>query len=260
MPEQVLVERRGTVLWITINRPERRNTINEAVIEGIGAGIRSAAGDTAVRAIVLTGAGDRAFCAGGDLNPTADGAPFAVNPAQPRNYVVNLFKLMEECDLPIIARVNGHAMAGGLGLLCACDLAVASADATFGTPESKIGLFPMMIMPHLMRVIPARRLMELCITGEALTSQEALAAGLVNYVVPSSELDSKLDWLLARIVERSPTGIRLGKIGFHAMRDMTIRAGWEYAQLMLPAMAQTEDAREGMRAFSEKRPPKFVGK
>lgn len=259
MPDQVLIERRDAVQWITINRPDRRNAINEAVIEGIADGIRKAIADSAVRAIVLTGAGDRAFCAGGDLSPTADGAPFTVDPAQPRNYVVNLFKLMEECDLPIVARVNGHALAGGLGLLCACDLAVAADNATFGTPETKIGLFPMMIMPHLMRVIPARRLMELCITGEPLTAQEALTAGLVNHIAPAAELDSKLAWLLERIVDRSPTGIRLGKIAFHAMRDMTIRAGWEYAQLMLPMMSQTQDVREGMRAFAEKRPPNFTG-
>jgi len=260
MSEQVLIERHGAVQWITINRPDRRNAINEAVIEGIADGIRQAGADGAIRAIVLTGAGDRAFCAGGDLSPTADGAPFTVDPSQPRNYVVNLFKLMEECDLPIIARVNGHALAGGLGLLCACDLAVAADNVTFGTPETKIGLFPMMIMPHLMRVIPARRLMELCITGEALNAQEALTAGLVNHVVPAAELDAKIEWLLARIVDRSPTGIRLGKIGFHAMRDMTIRAGWEYAQIMLPMMAQTQDVREGMRSFAEKRAPKFTGK
>jgi enoyl-CoA hydratase/carnithine racemase len=110
-----------------------------------------------------------------------------------------------------------------------------------------------------MRVIPARRLMELCITGEALSAQEALAAGLVNHLAPAAELDAKLAWLLERIVDRSPTGIRLGKIAFHAMRDMTIRAGWEYAQLMLPMMSQTQDVREGFRAFAEKRPPKFTG-
>ncbi len=260
MSDPVLMERRGPALWITINRPERRNAINEAVIRAIGGGITEAQGMDDVRAIVLTGAGDKAFCAGGDLNPTAEGIPFVVDPANPRNYVVDLFKLVEDCSLPIIARVNGHALAGGLGLLCACDLAIAADHATFGTPESKIGLFPMMILPYLMRTLSRRRLMELCITGDALTAAEALEAGLVNKVVPAGELDQATDELITRIAGRSPTAIRLGKMGFHAMQDMSIREALEFAQLMLPMMARTEDAREGMRAFQEKRQPNWTGR
>lgn len=260
MTEPVLVERRGATQWITINREERRNAINETVIAGIADGIRQALAADGVRAIVLTGAGTKAFCAGGDLAPNAEGIPFVVDPSRPRNYVVNLFKLIEDCDLPIIARVNGHALAGGLGLLCACDLAVASDNATFGTPESKIGLYPMMILPYLMRTLSRRRLMEMCITGESLSAAEALEAGLVNYVVPAAELDAKVDWLLNRVVERSPTAVRLGKMSFHAMQDMAMREALEFAQLMLPAMARTEDAREGMRAFQEKRAPQWTGR
>src|SRR5258708_36871734 len=106
MAEPVLIERRGVVQWITINRPERRNAINEAVIAGIAGGMRAAMADPSARAIVLTGAGDRAFCAGGDLAPTAEGAPFHVDPAQPRHYIAELFRLFEDCDLPTVARVN----------------------------------------------------------------------------------------------------------------------------------------------------------
>jgi len=260
MAEPVLVAVDGAVVRITINRPERRNAINEAVVGGIAAGIRRAIADEAARVIVLTGAGDKAFCAGGDLSPTADGAPFSVDPARPRNYVVDLFKLMEDCSLPIVARVNGHALAGGFGLLCACDLAVAVDTATFGTPESRIGLFPMMILPHMLRVLPLRRLMELCITGESMTAEEALRVGVLNQVAPPEALDARVDALVATILARSPTAIRLGKQGLHAMRDMAIRQAWEYAELMLPMMAQTEDVREGMRAFQEKRTPTWTGR
>jgi enoyl-CoA hydratase/carnithine racemase len=260
MTDAVLVERRDAVLWLTINRPERRNAINETVIRTIAGAISDAPKNPAIRAIVLTGAGDKAFCAGGDLAPAADGAPFSVDPANPRNFVVDLFKVIEDCPLPIIARVNGHALAGGLGLLCACDLAVAVDTATFGTPESRIGLFPMMIMPYLMRTLPRRRLMELCITGDPITAQEALAAGLVNEVVPATELDAAMDRWLDRITSRAPTAIRLGKMGFHAMQDMELRQALEYAQLMLPMMARTEDAKEGFAAFQQKRQPNWTGR
>jgi enoyl-CoA hydratase/carnithine racemase len=118
----------------------------------------------------------------------------------------------------------------------------------------------MMILPHMMRVLPRRRLMEICITGEPLDAEEAKAVGLVNHVVPPGELDRKLDWLLERIVERSPTAIRLGKMSFHAMSDMSLREALDYAQLMLPMMAQTEDAREGVLAFQGKRKPAFTGR
>ncbi|HUD53215.1 enoyl-CoA hydratase-related protein, partial [Parvibaculum sp.] len=220
----------------------------------------AAEADPATRAIVLTGAGDKAFCAGGDLQPDANGAPFTVDPSDPRNFIIRLFRRMEQCTLPIVARVNGPALAGGLGLLCACDLAVASSSARFGTPESGVGLFPMMILPYLQRVLTPRALMELCITGELFTAEEALAMGLVNYIAPPEELDAKTEWLLARIVNKSPTAVRLGKIGFHAMRDMTLDQAFDYAQLMLPMMAQSKDAIEGFAAFREKRKANWTGK
>lgn len=256
----VSVERKGAVQWITIDRPERRNAINEAVMAGIGDGVRAAMADPDVRAIVLTGAGDKAFCAGGDLKPEADGTPFRIDHANPRHFIVELFKLVEDCPLPIVARVNGHALAGGLGLLCMCDLAVAADDALFGTPETKIGLYPATILAYMLRILPRRKLMELCITGEPVNAAAALDMGLVNYAVPREQLDEKLDWLLGRIVDKSPTAVRLGKQALHAMQDMPLREAFEYAQLLLPIMAKTEDAKEGMRAFQEKRPPAWTGR
>ena len=255
----VLVERRGQTQWITINRAGRRNAINREVMAGIQQGILDALDDRSVRAIALTGAGDRAFCAGGDLSPTATGAPFESDPSDLRNSVVELFKVIADCRLPIVARVNGHALAGGFGLLCACDMAVAVSGATFGAPEAKIGLFPMMIMPHLLRNIAPKLLMELCLTGDPLTADQALAAGIINYVVPAEELDAKMDWLLDRVVTRSPTAIRLGKQAYGTMRDMGLRESLEYAQVMLHAMAQTNDSAEGFAAFREKREPHWSG-
>lgn len=260
MSEMVLSEAQGPVLRLTINRPDRRNAINEEVCRGLQAAIDTAENDPRIRVLVLTGAGDQVFCAGGDLKPSADGSPFTMNPADPRHYVVDLFRRMERCRLPIVARVNGQAMAGGLGLVCACDMAVASASARFGVPETRVGLFPMMILPYMMKVIPRRRLLELCITGELIDADRALALDIVNYVVPSAELDTKLEWLLARIIDKSPTAIRLGKQAFRAIEDMSLDQAFEYTQLMLPTMAMSEDAKEGFAAFNAKRKPSWTGR
>ena len=256
----VLVERRGLVQWITINRPERRNALNEEVVRTIDAAIVEAQGSRDLRAIVLTGTGDKAFCAGADLAKNAEGFAFAVDFSRPQHYVVDLFKRLQECKLPVIARVNGAAMAGGFGVLCACDLAVAADDVRFGTTEPRIGVTPMMILPYMQRALPPRQLQEMCITGEIFGAQELLDWGIANYVVPRAELDSKLDWLLARIVDKSPTALRLGKQAFHAMRDMSLRESLEYAQAMVPVMASTQDAKEGMGAFQEKRKPQWTGR
>ncbi len=256
----VLVERRGAVQWITINRPERRNALNEQVVRSIDAGIAQAVADREARAIVLTGAGEQAFCAGADLQKNVQGAAFDVDFSRPQHYIVDLFKRIQECTLPIVARVNGHAMAGGFGILCACDMAIAADDIRIGTPESKIGMTPMMILPFMLRLLPPRKLQELCVTGEQFSAADGLEMGLFNYVVPRAELDAKLEWLLKRITDKSPTAVRLGKQAFNATRDMGLREALEYSQAMVPVMSSTSDAREGRLSFQEKRPAVWSGK
>jgi enoyl-CoA hydratase/carnithine racemase len=258
--EGVRLEKRGAVQWITLDRPDRRNAFDTGMIRAVADAVVAAEEDAALRAIVLTGAGDRAFCAGGDLQSGAGASPFELDPARPRNPVIELFQALERCTLPTLARVNGHALAGGLGLVCACDLAVAVDSATLGVPETGVGLFPMMILPWLSRTLPRRLLMEWCITGARWSAQEALAAGILNYVVPREELDTKIDWLLGRILDKSPTAIRYGKQGVAAMRDMTLPQALEYAQHALPALARSEDAREGFAAFREGRAPRWTGR
>ena len=259
MSDSVKLERRGAVQWITIDREARRNALNEEVVRIIDRAIAEASADRDCRAIVLTGAGDKAFCAGADLAKGVKGGAFAVDFSRPRHYIVDLFKRLQDCTLPVIARVNGHVMAGGFGILCACDFAIAADDIRIGTTEAKIGVTPMMILPYMLRLLPPRKLQEMCITGEQFGAQDALDWGVVNYVVPRPELDDKLDLLLSRIVDKSPTAVRLGKQAFHAMRDMSLRDALEYAQLMVPVMSSTEDAAEGMAAFQDKRKPNFTG-
>lgn len=258
MSATVRTERAGAVVTLVIDREARRNALNAEVAAGICAGLDAAEQDRGVRAVVLTGAGEKAFCAGGDLQPNAEGTPFTIDAADPRHYVAALIRRLEACRLPLIARVNGHALAGGFGLACCCDLVVAREDALLGVTEVKVGLFPMMILPPLLRTVPARVMMEMCLTGEPITAREAMADRIVNYAVPAAELDAKTQWLLARILDKSPTGIRLGKQGLAKMREMSTDGALEYAQFMLANMARTKDAREGFAAFAEKRAPQWT--
>src|SRR6202165_3109803 len=205
----VILEKHGAALWITINRPEKRNAINGDVIAGIANGYRVAHDDKDVRAIVLTGAGDKAFCAGADLQNT--GSAFAADFAKPNVDYADLLRLSQNATKPAIARVGGVCMAGGMGLLCMTDMAVAADHVMFGLPEVKVGVFPMQVLSLLQSIAPRRLVSEWAITGEPFDAHAAHMAGLLNYVVPSAELDAKVDWLIGRIVDKSPTAIRAGK-------------------------------------------------
>src|SRR3569833_446732 len=160
--KSVLLEKRGQALWITINRPEKRNALNAEVIAGIVRGYRAAHDDPEVRAIVLTGAGDKAFCAGADLQNT--GGAFAMDFSRPNVDYADLLRLSQNITKPAIARVNGVCMAGGMGLLCMTDMAVAADHVLFGLPEVKVGVFPMQVMSLLQSLAPRRLINEWALT------------------------------------------------------------------------------------------------
>ncbi len=251
---------RGHEARITICRPERRNAMNRDVAEGMIAALQAAEADANCRVIVLTGAGELAFCAGGDLKAGAEGGPFVQDPADPEHFAGKLFDAIQACRKPTIARINGVAVGAGAGIVCACDLAVMADHARIGTPEVNVGLFPMTIVPPMMRVLPRRRLMEMFITGVPLTAEESLRYDLVNYVTDGAGLDDKISELVDQIAAQSPTAIRLGKYACHAMQDMTYPQQMRFAETLLPRVAQTEDAREGFDAFIAKRKPEWTGR
>jgi methylglutaconyl-CoA hydratase len=255
---EVLTEKRGHVQWITINREERRNAMNDAVIAGISAGFTQASNDPAIRAIVLTGIGERAFCAGADLS--AGSGSFKYDYSKTGLNFVQLMKQARDLTLPLIARVNGHTMAGGLGMLGMCDMAIASEHARFGMPEVKVGIFPMQIMAVLQRLIPSRKLYEMALTGEPITAHEAMEIGLLNYVVPSNELDAKTEWLLCRLLDKSPTAIRRGKYAMRTTEQLNFDQSAAFMEAQIGTLALTEDAAEGRAAFIEKRTPVWTGR
>jgi methylglutaconyl-CoA hydratase len=255
---EVLIEKRGRVQWITINREARRNAMNDAVCDAIAAAMAAATADPEIRAVVLTGAGDKAFCAGADLS--AGSGSFKYDYSKVGLSFVKLMKQARDLTLPLIARINGHAMAGGMGMIGMCDMAIAVDNARFGMPEVKIGIFPMQIMAVLQRLIPSRKLYEMALTGEPITAAEALDIGLLNYVVPPAELDTKLEWLLSRLLDKSPTAIRRGKYAMRVTEQLNFDQSAVFMEAQIGTLALTEDAAEGRAAFIEKRAPIWPGR
>ena len=256
--DSVVLEKRGPAFWITINRPDKRNAINGEVIAGIAKGYRDAHDHHEVRVIVLTGAGDKAFCAGADLQNS--GAAFARDFSRPNADYADLLRLSQNATKPAIARVGGTCMAGGMGLLCMTDMAVAADHVLFGLPEVKVGVFPMQVLSLLQEIAPRRLVNEWALTGEPFDARTAQAAGLLNYAVAAAELDGKVEWLIGRIVDKSPTAIRRGKYAMRAIASMSFDESIAYTESQIAILSMTEDAKEGLKAFAEKRKPSWPGK
>ena len=227
------------------------------MVAGIRDGLRLAHADPEVRVVVLTGAGDKAFCAGGDLRP---GQGIAFDLARPNIDYADLLRDAQDATLPTIARINGVCMAGGMGLASMTDFAISADHALFGLPEVKIGLFPMQVMSLLQNLVARRTVREWAFTGEPFSAHEALAAGLVNHVVPAAQLDAKVQWLIDRIIDKSPTAIRRGKYAMRAIGDMTFDQAIAYTESQIALLAMTEDAKEGLASFNQKRKPVWTGR
>ena len=254
-PAELGVERRGAVLWLTIQREERRNAMNHGVLAAMGQAIAEAQSDRGLRAIVVTGAGQKAFCAGADLQ---NAQAFTTDHSDPTGHLARLLRQSRASHLPLVARVNGACVAGGMGLLAMCDLAVAARHAVFGLPEVKVGVFPAQVLTVLQHLIPRRQLAELCITGESISSEQALDIGLVNYV--ADDLDAKLDWLLQRILDKSPAAIRRGLYTMKAIDTMAFEESMAFTESQIALFTLTEDAREGQAAFQQKRKADWKGR
>lgn len=255
MADELLVERHGKVLWLTLNRPETHNALNAALVGQLIEAFGKASGDDALRAVVLTGAGERSFCSGADLKESAGGMFRSTDGVNP---IARVMRAIEACDKPVIARINGTALAGGLGLVAACDLAYAGVHARFALPEVRVGLFPMMVAAKLMTRMAWRRLQEMAYLGESLTAGEAEACGLITRCVPAAELDSALSAVLVSLKKGSPTAIAQGKKAMAAMRDLAGEDRLVFAERAIAQLAEEPEAVEGRTAFGEKRPPAWM--
>ena len=245
------------VLTLTLNNPARKNAIGPMMANELLHALEDAKQDAEVRAVVLTGAGD-AFCSGGDFAQMTSGAPGSDLPH--KGDYADLLLALSRSPKPIVARVNGVAMGGGLGLVAASHFAVAIRGAKLGTPEINVGLFPMMIMAVLRRLVPRRRLLEMMLFGERFDADHAKEIGLLNRVVEPVELDAAVKQITDAILSKSPSTVRLGLEAFAAQDDLDLEEALPLLRERLARCLATDDAREGLLAFLEKRSPKWTGK
>jgi enoyl-CoA hydratase/carnithine racemase len=257
--EWLLYEVADGVAHITINRPDRRNALSWAVVRELRAACAAAKDDPAVHVCVLTGAGDRAFCAGADLSGMAAGAGY-LDLHDARGELAQLFRDLYALGKPTIARVRGYALAGGFGLALACDLLVAADDAVFGVPEVDVGLWPHLVTVPLIRSMPPKQALELMLTGRRVDATEAGRIGFVNQVVPVDQLDEAVAALAATLTAKSPAVLKLGRDSFYAVWDQDVDTSLKLLHPLLTVTASTEDAAEGIAAFEQKRPPRWSGR
>ncbi|GAA2082959.1 enoyl-CoA hydratase/isomerase family protein [Actinomadura alba] len=294
MYETIVYEVGDRIAHITLNRPEARNALNDVMIEELLDAFGRAKADDEVRVIVLTGVGDRAFCAGADLGgadrarragrsiagvdgtgrsiagvdaqdtgaPTGDGAdgPAPATGAIRASAPYRLFTAFPRLGKPIIARLAGHAIAGGLGLAASCDLVIAAEDVKLGTPEVNVGLWPMMIMAIINRNVAPKQAFKLYYTGQTISAREGVQVGLVTEAVPRDRLDARVDELARTIAAKSPVGLRHGRDAFFAIDGLPFDDQIAHLLGQLVVVGATEDAKEGITAFLEKRSPEFTGR
>lgn len=257
--DDLLVHQGGAVLTLTINRPERRNAMTWEVIAGLRHNLARAKADPAVRVVVLAGSGDQAFCAGADLSGMvgADAGhddPFAEH-HRARGWLAELFEEMWHLGKPIVARVQGWAMAGGFGLALACDMLIASEQARFGAPELNVGLWPYMVTVPMLRSMSPKKALDLMLTGRVVGADEAERIGFVTRVVPAERLDAEVAELAAVLASKPPGVMRMGRESFYAVLDSAATEALPYLHAMLTVTSQTAEAAEGIAAFLEKRSP-----
>jgi len=257
--ENLLYEKRGNIAFITINRPKVLNVLNRKTIEEIDSCVRDVYADENLRVAILTGAGEKAFVAGADINELAQ-----LSPVAGRDYGLygqSVLDHIEASPKPFIAAINGFALGGGCELAMACHLRIASENAKLGQPEVKLGLLPGYGgTQRLSRLVGKGRALQLVLTGEHITAPQALAIGLVNEVVPPPDLLQEAEALARKIAANAPLAIRFCLEAVHRGMEMTLREGLYLEATLFSLCCTTEDMKEGTRAFLEKRPAKFTGK
>jgi enoyl-CoA hydratase len=257
--DKVLYEVTGGVATVTLNDPDKRNMLSGGMLSEVVAAIEMARDSEEVRAVVLTGTGDKAFCAGADLGGFAADASL-VQKHYASDLFLEFFRLMPRLGKPSLCAANGHVLAGGLGLALSCDLVIAKEGATFGTPEINVGAFPYMIMALIYRNVPRKKVNEMMLLGDRISAEDAVAFGLANKVVAAAEFNAAVaDWG-TRLASKSPLLMQIGHDAMYRQGDMAVDDALEFLRSQLTLTFTTEDLREGVAAFFEKREPKWEGR
>jgi enoyl-CoA hydratase len=256
--DPVLYDLADGVATITLNEPDTRNALSPELLSGLIAAFERAEADDEARCVVLCSSHERTFSSGANLGGfAADAALVHKHFASER--FVSLFRLICSLTKPTLCAVRGHVLAGALGIALACDLIVASEEATFGTPEINIGAFPFMIMALIYRNVPRKKATELLLLGERWSAAEAHTAGIVNKVVPAAEFDAAVQEWAGKLASKSPVIMRLGKEAMRRQMDMPLDDALDYLRAQLSLALSTEDIVEGVTAFFEKREPVWKG-
>jgi enoyl-CoA hydratase/carnithine racemase len=248
----LLATKRAGITTLTLSRPERKNALGPVLINELLWALDDAKEDPEVRVVVLTGAG-KAFCAGADLREMS--GPGEESELAPRGDLAALLLRFPALHKPVIAKVHGPALGGGLGLVASCHFALAAQSALLGTPEILRGLFPMQIMAILQSLMPRRQLLEMMLLGQTMDGEAAARCGLVTRAVPDAELDATVDQLAEELAARAPSAVRMGLEAFEAQRDKPLAEAIPYLRGQLMALLSQPDAVEGLSAFLQKREP-----
>ena len=256
MTDEVLSLLEAGVLHITIQRPDQRNALNAEVFRGLRGALHVAAADPAVRVITLSGAGDRVFCAGADLK-SALNAPEGGTAFRPADYRALIQDILD-CPKPTVALARGHVMAGGIGILLACDLALACDDIHFSTPEIHVGMYPMMVLSLLYRHVGRKRAAEMILLGERIPASTALDFGIINRAVPRDRFESEAGRIVRDLAGKSSAILRLGKEAVARVAGRGLQEDLEYLESALARVMACADSREGLKAFLEKRKPRWA--
>jgi enoyl-CoA hydratase len=257
--EKVLYEVSEGVATVTLNDPEKRNMLSGQMLAELVEAMKRARDSDQVRAVVLTGAGEKVFCAGADLGGFGADAPL-VQKHFASDLFLEFFRLMPRLGKPSLCALNGHVLAGGMGLALSCDLLIAREGATFSTPEINVGAFPYMIMAIIYRNVPRKKVNEMMLLGERMSAEDAVNFGLANKVVAADQFDGAVREWATKLASKSPVLMRLGHDAMYRQQDMALDEALEFLRSQLSLTFSTEDIQEGVQAFFEKREPKWKGR